>query len=154
MTNLYRHYNTTGILLYVGISISAIKRLSEHAVQSRWFNQIAVIKIEKFETRKEAQLAEKQAIERENPLFNIKMNFQKVDVPFVKPVDVPFVKSNRLLTFREVNAMIGSICKTSHPALNLARKGLIESVRINERTIRFNEASVHKFVAGKIGVLA
>jgi len=146
MTNLYRHYNTTGILLYVGISISAIKRLSEHAVQSRWFNQIAVIKIEKFETREEAQLAEKQAIEQESPLFNIKM------VP--RKVDVPFVKSNRLLTFREVNAMIGSICKTAHPALNLARKGLIESVRINERTIRFNEASVHKFVAGKIGVLA
>ena len=146
MTNLYRHYNTTGILLYVGISISAIKRLSEHAVQSRWFNQIAVIKIEKFETRKEAQLAEKQAIEQESPLFNIKMVPQKVDVPFFK--------SNRLLTFREVNAMIGSICKTAHPALNLARKGLIESVRINERTIRFNEASVHKFVAGKIGVLA
>ena len=154
MTNLYRHYNTTGILLYVGISISAIKRLSEHAVQSRWFNQIAVIKIEKFETRKEAQLAEKQAIEQESPLFNIKMNFRKVDVPFVKPVDVPFFKSNRLLTFREVNAMIGSICKTAHPALNLARKGLIESVRINQRTIRFNEASVHKFVADKIGVLA
>ena len=116
MTNLYRHYNTTGILLYVGISISAIKRLSQHAVQSRWFNQIAVIKIEKFETRKEAQLAEKQAIEQESPLFNIKMVPRKVYVP-----------SNRLLTFREVNAMIGSICKTAHPALNLARKGLIES---------------------------
>tara|TARA_R110000822_G_scaffold163776_3_gene304020 strand:- start:268 stop:726 length:459 start_codon:yes stop_codon:yes gene_type:complete len=152
MTNLYRHYNTTGILLYVGISLSAIKRLSEHAIQSRWFNQIAVIKIEKFETKEEAQLAEKQAIEQEAPLFNIKMVPQKVDVPIVKTV--PLVKTNRLLTFREVNAMIGSVCKTSHPALGLARKGLIECVRINERTIRFSESSVLKLVAGKIGVLA
>lgn len=155
MTNLYRHYNTTGILLYVGISLSAIRRLSQHSNRSRWFNQIAMIKIEKFESRDEAQFAEKQAIENEGPLFNIKMVPKKPELPEkVRAREPVLIETDRLLTFREVHEMIGSSCKTAHIALGLAKRGMIESVRFNERTIRFRESSVRKLVAGKVAIPA
>ena len=155
MTNLYRHYNTTGVLLYVGISISAIRRLSQHSNQARWFNQIAMIKIEKFETREEAQFAEKQAIQNEAPLFNIKMVLKRAEAPEkVELKEAVPIETDRLLTFREVHAMIGSSCKTAHIALGLAKRGMIESVRFNERTIRFRESSVRKLVAGRVAIPA
>jgi hypothetical protein len=53
-----------------------------------------------------------------------------------------------LIGFREVNALVGSACKTSHTARNLARRGLIRAVQINERVVRFSEASVLAFING------
>ena len=62
------------------------------------------------------------------------------------PVQTP--PADRLLGFREVNALVGSACKTSHTARNLARRGLIRAVQINERVVRFSEASVLAFING------
>ena len=69
-TNLYRHYDSEGILLYVGISLSAIQRLVQHNRSSDWSKYIADIEVETFKTRSEAVLAERQAIKGENPIFN------------------------------------------------------------------------------------
>jgi hypothetical protein len=69
-TSLYRHYNATGELLYVGISLSAINRLYEHK-NSVWFADITKVDIEQFETRMLAIDAETIAIRNEKPLFNI-----------------------------------------------------------------------------------
>lgn len=68
---LYRHFDATGVLLYVGISLSAINRLKEHKVGSHWFESIKQVSIETFPTRSEALLAEKKAISAENPKHNI-----------------------------------------------------------------------------------
>lgn len=57
--------------------------------------------------------------------------------------------TDRLIGFREVNRLVGSACKTSHTARNLARRGLIRAVRVNERYLRFSETSVRDFVGGK-----
>ena len=57
--------------------------------------------------------------------------------------------ADRLLGFREVNRLVGSACKTSHTARNLARRGLIRAVRVNERFLRFSEASVLAFIRGQ-----
>jgi hypothetical protein len=58
-------------LLYVGISLSAVDRLSKHRIRSSWFRQIASITIEWFGTRVEAIAAEQKAIESESHRFNV-----------------------------------------------------------------------------------
>jgi predicted GIY-YIG superfamily endonuclease len=70
-TSLYRHYNSGGELLYIGISLSTIQRLGQHADHSDWFKSIARVTIEHFENRKDALEAERNAIIKERPLHNI-----------------------------------------------------------------------------------
>lgn len=71
-TQLYRHFNERGDLLYVGISLSAINRLGQHADHAAWFKTISKVTIESFATRNEALDAERNAIHKENPKHNIK----------------------------------------------------------------------------------
>jgi len=70
MNHLYRHFSDKGELLYVGISLSAMNRLAQHKDHSHWFSQIKEVRLEPFETRQAALIAEQQAIIRENPLYN------------------------------------------------------------------------------------
>jgi len=69
-TALYRHWDVDGNLLYVGISLSAVHRLTQHKRDSHWHDQIANMTIEWFETREEALEAERTAIQLERPIFN------------------------------------------------------------------------------------
>lgn len=71
MSNLYRHFDAEGTLLYVGISLSAVKRLSEHMRGSAWSKSIAKVEISTFPDKKSARQAELAAIETEKPLFNV-----------------------------------------------------------------------------------
>jgi predicted GIY-YIG superfamily endonuclease len=72
-TQLYRHFDETRQLLYVGISLSTFARLSQHKAHSDWFKKIKSVEIENFETREEAMAAEREAIKNESPMFNIAM---------------------------------------------------------------------------------
>jgi hypothetical protein len=69
MCQLYRHYDADERLLYVGISLHAVYRLSQHRA-SPWFDQIADIRVEKHETRQAALEAEAEAIRTEGPIYN------------------------------------------------------------------------------------
>jgi hypothetical protein len=68
-------------------------------------------------------------------------------IPAMKPTlnEIP-PPADRLLGFRAVNALVGSACKTSHTARNLARRGLIRAVQLNDRCVRFSERSVLDFI--------
>lgn len=72
MQHLYRHFNKDRELLYVGVSLSAVHRLGQHADHSHWFKSIARVEIENFETREEVLAAERKAIIEENPKHNLK----------------------------------------------------------------------------------
>ena len=72
-TQLYRHFDNSNTLLYVGISLSTFARLSQHKDHSPWFKQVNRVEIQHFDTRDEAMAAERQAIKTENPKFNIAM---------------------------------------------------------------------------------
>jgi hypothetical protein len=69
--HLYRHFDADGTLLYVGISLSTIHRLSEHAQCSHWFWRIARVEITPYATRDAAAKAELIAIQHEHPLYNV-----------------------------------------------------------------------------------
>ena len=70
-TQLYRHWDKDGNLLYVGISLSAVYRLSQHNNESHWSNQIASVTVENYGTRDDALRAERSAISQENPRHNL-----------------------------------------------------------------------------------
>jgi hypothetical protein len=70
-TELYRHFDKRGNLLYVGISLTTVKRLGEHRTGSAWFRKVATITIQHFRTRKAALEAERIAIQTENPIYNV-----------------------------------------------------------------------------------
>lgn len=71
MTHLYRHYSGSGELLYVGVSLSAITRLAQHAGHSGWYAEISRVTIHQYESRELALRAERQAIIDETPKYNI-----------------------------------------------------------------------------------
>lgn len=69
---LYRHFDKDGVLLYVGISYSSVERLMKgHRQNAHWFDQVARIEIERFSSRAEALKAEKAAISKDLPRFNV-----------------------------------------------------------------------------------
>lgn len=68
---LYRHFNESGQLLYVGVSFSFLQRTCQHQ-RSHWFNEVATISIQTFRTKKALLRAEKIAIQNEKPLYNLK----------------------------------------------------------------------------------
>lgn len=70
---LYRHYDADGQLLYVGIALSPVARLSQHMSASHWSDDIATVTIERHETREDAEDAERAAIREEKPAHNIAM---------------------------------------------------------------------------------
>lgn len=73
-TDLYRHFNSLGELLYIGISINAAQRFKSHAAEKSWADQVSRIEIEKFQTRDDALKAEEIAIKKEKPLYNFVYN--------------------------------------------------------------------------------
>lgn len=74
---LYRHFDENQILLYVGVSLNPIVRLTQHRNKSKWFHAIRKIEIEVFKSRKEALKAETKAIEKEKPIYNKVLSYEK-----------------------------------------------------------------------------
>lgn len=71
-SELYRHYDSYGRLLYVGVSLSSLGRLADHRSTCSWFKLIKAITIDRYPTRALALAAETAAIKTERPYFNRK----------------------------------------------------------------------------------
>jgi hypothetical protein len=72
--DLYRLYDAEDQLLYVGISWSALGRMSQHKAEKPWFGDVARIEIVITESRAEAEHLERLAIRNERPLYNKQHN--------------------------------------------------------------------------------
>lgn len=70
-TELYRHFDSDGRLLYVGVSLSTLRRLTQHRDKSAWFQSIQRVTVERFPSRAAAFEAERRAIATERPLHNV-----------------------------------------------------------------------------------
>lgn len=68
---LYRYYDKDDNLLYVGMSSNALRRVKEHQKDKEWYWDIAKITIENFNMHYELVQAEKEAIAKEQPRYNI-----------------------------------------------------------------------------------
>lgn len=69
-TSLYRHFDASGVLLYVGIASDPRRRREQHQRSSKWSALADEMTVEWFPTREEAHDAEKVAIANELPIFN------------------------------------------------------------------------------------
>lgn len=69
-TALYRLFDTTGRLLYVGISHKPDVRWGQHSEEKSWWPEVDQRKVEWHETRASAERAELAAITAEKPLHN------------------------------------------------------------------------------------
>lgn len=67
---VYRWFDATGALLYVGISSNLAIRTDQHHLTKRWWPEIATCRVEWFPNRAEALEAESAAIAAENPRYN------------------------------------------------------------------------------------
>src|SRR6056297_1212452 len=70
-TTLYRVFSGE-TLLYVGISLSALNRISQHKRYSKWFSKHPPthMTMEHFDSRVDAEGAEREAIKEERPVYN------------------------------------------------------------------------------------
>src|SRR6476620_1507799 len=68
---LYRLYSEDGELLYVGITSDVVARMAGHRADKYWWGEVARKRFEYLETRAELEAAERLAIIREKPLYNI-----------------------------------------------------------------------------------
>lgn len=69
--DLYRWFDASGELLYVGISLNAYNRAKGHQQKSEWFSDAVTMTVERYATRAEVLNAERVAIIKEHPKHNV-----------------------------------------------------------------------------------
>ncbi len=86
MTAVYRHFDQSGQLLYVGLSVNVAARTSAHSSGAEWFGSVARVDIENHPTREDALNAEAVAIVIEKPRHNRIVPARRA-MRMVSPVD-------------------------------------------------------------------
>lgn len=90
-TYLYRIYDTTGNLLYIGITLDLNTRMNQHRKHwknGQWYKTAGPIKTELYQDRASAALAEHRAIVREQPAHNWCQEEQHKDAPLPDPAPI------------------------------------------------------------------
>jgi hypothetical protein len=80
MFTLYRFYGADDTLLYVGITINPGRRMEKHRNTQPWWTDVARIEMEQHPDLGTLRAAEREAIETEKPLHNVRMNGRPVDL--------------------------------------------------------------------------
>lgn len=94
---LYRKYNSTNELLYIGISENnSDQRHRFHQTNQPWADEIAYTVEEVFENLDELKIAEKAAIRNEHPKYNIQDNAPVYEYPLPPVQEVPAEPEPRL----------------------------------------------------------
>ena len=88
---VYKHWDKDGVLLYVGCCKDVGKRTLNHSSNAHWFDRISKITSEEFPTRKAGLKAEKKAIKKERPLFNIAQHPDRLlrSMALIEPPESP-----------------------------------------------------------------
>lgn len=123
MNALYKAFNDDNELLYIGISMRAAQRFHEHGKFSGWFEEVSKITVEWFPSREDAMDAEREAIIKYHPKYNIQHNGKKskhsktaddfdADGVTAKIVDGHYISAKRVelqpvYKLQEVAALLG-----------------------------------------------
>jgi predicted GIY-YIG superfamily endonuclease len=92
---LYRFFGSDGSLLYIGITMDPPARWRQHRSDKEWWAKVRNVTLEPYATRSEVLAAERDAIRREGPQYNvIHNNHQITHLPAPSP-------------FLDVDAVIG-----------------------------------------------
>lgn len=69
-TAIYRIYDRSDRLLYLGIAVDPSKRIQKHNSTAAWWHLAELQSVEWFDTRAEAERQEMRAVRSEGPLYN------------------------------------------------------------------------------------
>lgn len=139
-TALYRSFNESGELLYVGISMRMAQRIKEHDKFSGWFEKTAKITLEWHASRSDAIIAEREAIKTERPIFNIQHNTEQskhekksddfdadeITSAVVSGVVFTRVKLNPIYSLKEVAEILQTSPQTVRGLISSGELGAIE----------------------------
>jgi len=144
MQNLYRHFNKNNNLLYIGVSLNVLSRLYQHKLNTHWFSEITLVTIQSFDTREEALEAEKDAIAKEKPLYNIK--FQP---PQKESEEINIIMPNlpRLLSVKETAKYLGISTRTiyNQTSSKAKKKFPIKPIKISG-LIKFDRKDIDEWI--------
>lgn len=70
---LYRMFDDSGRLLYVGCTDLFMQRMTGHAGEKSWWTDVTTVHVEHFPTRASAFVAEAEAIAVERPMHNVQV---------------------------------------------------------------------------------
>jgi excinuclease UvrABC nuclease subunit len=71
--SVYRYFDKDGVLLYIGMSLNAVRRLWQHLGDKSWANEVRRIDVQIFPEREIALQSERTAIQNEHPRYNLAM---------------------------------------------------------------------------------
>jgi predicted GIY-YIG superfamily endonuclease len=120
LPSIYRAYDETGRLLYVGATSNLARRIKQHERGTPWWGDVADVDQEGYSTMSEALVAEADAINAESPLHNIAKHVMGVRESWVaSPFDLELSGNIRAEAGRRrvARAELASIVSLSIPAL-------------------------------------
>lgn len=88
--SLYRYFDASGGLLYLGITAGSTRRMHQHAATAPWWPLTATCAIEHHQTRAGARAAELAAIAIEDPPWNVEGTGRKQVAALPPMPDDPF----------------------------------------------------------------
>ncbi len=95
---LYRFWGYDETLLYIGITFRPNLRWKNHAKEKEWWHEVAAITVHMYPSRPAVESAEREAIKRERPKYNIALNpgpmpSSVVDLPGVQGLNYETAKA-------------------------------------------------------------
>lgn len=77
---VYRMYDGGENLLYIGCTDALMRRLNQHEGERDWYDTVASVTVQHFDTKAEALNAESEAIAAESPPHNIDVPRERLRV--------------------------------------------------------------------------
>lgn len=134
-TALYRHFDAQGNLLYIGIAANVTARTIQHSKNSAWARSMSHLTIEHFDNRKDAMLAEAEAIRREKPLHNIVHAGPGIAATRYEIAKQELVRSVVFKTTYDTNALSNLLSVSVGCVAKLHRSGELGYIEITNRRL-------------------
>lgn len=78
---LYRMFDKSNVLLYVGITNNPKGRFTAHSKSQPWWSEVSTISVHTLGSRSELEAAERAAIRAEHPRYNIALRPSQWNAP-------------------------------------------------------------------------
>ena len=140
---LYRHYDKSERLLYVGVTRDPARRFAVHCVSKDWAHDVVTIRLEWFQSKTDAFDAERVAIASERPVYNFQHNGLK-PTRFAAPARP--VKHPELLKTIEDYCAARGMAKTVFGAASVGDLSLVKNISDGRECRRKTVARVLQYI--------
>jgi len=154
-TSLYRLFDSSGVLLYVGVSYTVEKRLQAHRSTAAWYSDVVETKVESFPTRWLALEAELEAIRTESPLYNVngRWTTSSPSRPLEGPAELEVGNTGRPVNWEDWSPVVQArwlIERAEQEGRRLGRGQLMEELNLTEHRAKQVISEVRKQLAERV----